>query len=303
MRRAAIVVVLGGCTPAADTVGAWTTDGGADDPESSSSLPFDASSSSSPSGASSDESTTTTSSSTSETSTSTGAIAPPPWVATVGADLALRALDLDDGVVVDVCTLDGVSEPDGLAFLPDGRLVGSRADSASLWVADPCDCTVTPIVPPDAVALHALAERNDEPAAVVGVDALRAGLFEVTVDGASLVPSAELADAGAIQAIAAMPDSDDLWALVDAGGPRLQRIDLTGVVTQDEPLAIPADASGLTLDPDGASLLACDAEGALWRIDADDGASSPLAVAAPDSCRTLATPHGTIGCIDALFGE
>lgn len=302
MKRFALALALCGCTPPADTVGAWTTDDGADDPSSSTGVPLDTTSFSDATTSSSSSSSSSSEGSTDDDTTSTGTSAVPPWIATVGSDLALRVLDLDGGMVVEVCTLDGIVEPDALAFLPDGRLVGSHAASASLWVADPCDCVVVPISPPDPVALHALAEREDDPPSIVGVDALRSGLFEVAVDASDLGLVADLADAGAIHAIAAIADSDDVRALVDVGGPHLQRIDGAGVVVQDDTLTIPADASGLANDPDGASLLACDAEGALWRIDPDDGVSEPLPIAWPDSCRTQATPRGTIACIDALLG-
>jgi hypothetical protein len=300
MTRAVIALAIVGCAPPADTVGAWTTDDGSAGPTSSTmdEIPLDDSTTS----AVDPSTTSSSSSSTSGEPTSTGVSAPPPWIATIGSGATLRAIDLDGGMVVDVCALDGVAEPDGLAFLPDGRLVGSHAASVSLWVADPCDCTVTAITPADPVALHALAERAGDPPTIVGVDALRAGLFEVPVDGAGLSHLADLAEAGAIQAIAAMPDTDDLWALVEADGLHLQRIDAAGAIVLDEPTSISADASGLTIDPDGTQLLACDGDGALWRIDPGDGSSEPLATAWPEACRTLATPHGNIGCIDALFG-
>jgi hypothetical protein len=306
MWRTALAVALCGCTPPADTVGAWTTGAtsttlpgastSGEMPESSSSAADDSTPTSSTS--------TTTSASTGGESSTSGAAAPPPWVATIadGASVQLRVVELDGGMVVDVCELAGVVEPDALAFLPDDRLVGTHAGTAALWIADPCDCAVTmvpPLEPP--LALHAMAERDDVESTLVGVDALRQGLFEVPLAAATVIPVAELADAAAILAIAAAPGTGDLHVIAD--GLRLQRMDVTGAITSDVPLAIPDDATGLTIDPQGDALLACDGAGTLWRIDPSDGSSEALAFALPDACRTLATPHGTVACIDAVFAE
>lgn len=307
MKRVALALALVGCTPPADTVGAWTTGGATSglEPSSSDGAPAEESSSGG------DTSTTSSSSSSSEGESSGGSTTqstadPPPWIASVAAGTPprLRAIDLDGGEVVDLCDLVGVDEPDGLALLPDGRLVGSHAATSSQWVADPCDCSIT-IVPPLelALALHAMAERDDPEPTIVGVDAARMGLFEVRIDEPSLQLVGELPTASSITAIAAAPGTDDLHALANVGGPHLQRIDSTGTITSDMAIELPADATGLTISPTDDTLIACDGDGMLWSIDPTDGATVPLAVMWPDACRTLATPHATIACIDDAFGE
>ena len=171
-----------------------------------------------------------------------------------------------------------------------------------MWIADPCDCTLTMLPPLEpALALHAMAEREDVEPTIVGADAVRGGLFAVPVDAPIVVPVAELADAGAILALAPVAGTDELHAI--ATGPRLQRIAADGAITTDLPLAIAADATGLTIDPQDDTLLACDGDGTLWRIDPADAASVALPIALSDPCRTLATPHGSVACIDAMLEE
>lgn len=305
MRRVAIAIAIAGCTPPADTVGAWTTDGATSGLESSSSGGVAVEESSSGGDTSSAGSSGSSSSDSSGGSTTQSTTEPPPWIASVAAGTPprLRAIDLDGGEVVSLCDLVGVAEPDGLAFLPDGRLVGSEAATSSQWVADPCDCSIT-IVPPLKLelALHAIAERDDAVPTIVGIDAARMGLFAVRIDEPSVQLVGELLTAGSITAIAAAPGTEDLHALASAGGPHLQRIDSTGTITSDIAIALPDDATGLTISPTDDTLIACDGEGLLWRIDPTDGATDALAVAWPDACLTLATPHATIACIDDAFG-
>jgi hypothetical protein len=311
MRRVALGVALGvaltGCTPPADAVGAWTTGDATSGLESSSSdgVPAEESSTGADTSSSSSSSSGSSSGDPNSESTTQAVADPPPWVASVaaGAPPRLRAIDLDGGEVVSLCDLVGVGEPDGLAFLPDGRLVGTEAATSTQWVADPCDCSIT-IVPPLELelALHAMAERDDPVPTIVGVDAARVGLFEVRVDEPAVQLLGEFLAASTITALAAAPDTDDLHALADVGGPRLQRIDPAGVITSDIAIALPDDATGLTISPTDDTLIACDGDGMLWRIDPTDGTTDPLAVAWPDACRTLATPHSTIACIDDAFG-
>ncbi len=241
-------------------------------------------------------------------SSSTGApMQPPPWVVTVvdGAPPSLRAIELDGGEVVDVCALAGVDRPDGLAFLPDDRLVGTVAATTAIWIADPCDCTVLPIdtlEPP--LALHAIAERHDAMATIVGADASRGALFGVHVDVPELLPLGELAIADAVTALAAIPDSDELNALAHTAGMHLLRIDpASGSVLADAAIALPDDAAGLTRHPADPGLVACDPTGTLWRVDPDDASTEALPFALPAPCHTLATAHAPLACIDELFTQ
>jgi hypothetical protein len=293
------------CTPPADTVGAWTgsdTTSITSADSSSDGVAAQTTGSGQDSGSTSGPPPSSSSESVTATESSTGTSAVPPWLATVvdGAPPRLQAIDVESGALVEVCDLDAVAEPDALAFLPDGRIVGTRADVLAIWTLEPCTCDielVPPLEPP--LALHAMAERPDDVATIVGADAVRMGLFEVDVDAATVGLFGELADAGAVAALAAAPGLADVHALVT--GPRLQRVSPGGVIVSDVPLDISDDASGLTIAHDGEALLACDGAGALWHIDVDDGASELLPVALAPGCRSLATPHGPIGCIDALF--
>ncbi|HWB79363.1 MAG TPA: hypothetical protein VG755_30585 [Nannocystaceae bacterium] len=286
--------------PAASTVGGWSSGDGSG---TTSSAPGSTSTSSDTSSSTSSESSSTSTTSTSSASSSTGASAPPRWVATIAPDSTLRAIDLDDGTVVDVCTLAGIDDPDGLAFLPDDRLVGAHANELALWIADPCDCTVAfvPALEPP-LALHAIAETDDNEPTIVGADASRGALFGVQVDLPQLLPLGELPIASSITALASSPDQLELHALAVLGEPQLLRIaPASGTVTSQLAIDIPASATGLTRAPDGSALIACDDTGALWRIDPDDASVTLLDAALPDPCRTLATAHAEVACIVELL--
>lgn len=296
------------CTPAAQTVGAWTSaavegssgvtigttgDGGGDTGTATPDL------------GGGDE---TTRGGVDGGSSSGGAIVPP-WVATITAappaDPRLQILALEPGgsfTVVDHCSLAGITVVDGLGWRADGRLVGADAGSGTLWQADPCDCSVTAIdgiePPPQ---LHALTERGDgSDARVFGVDDGRAAILELDLDLALPLAAFDRPDAAAIVALAS--DDAALITLLDRAGPWLQRIDPDdGAVLDETPLALPTAPTGLTRDPTGDGWLACDDGGVLWRIDAEGNVAAvgdPL----PSPCRTLATPHGGIACIDAMLG-
>jgi hypothetical protein len=309
MRRALLLAGVLACTPPADTVGGWTSATGS---SSTGTASIDATTSGTSSSSSSSEAATGSSTAPSsgvdgdQSSSTTAAAAPPPWVVTVapGAPPRLLAIDLEQGAAVEVCALAGIEAPDALVFLPDDRLVGSLAASATLWIADPCDCTVhvIPAIEPP-LSLHALAETAElDPASVVGADGTRAGLFDVRVDLPEVTALGELASAGTITALAAAADSAVLHALAVSDGVQLLRIDPSdGAITSQLAVAIPAGATGLTLAPDGATLLACDDDGALWKIDPSTAAVESLGVLLAAPCRTLAGPHGTVACIDALL--
>ena len=104
MKRLALAVVLGGCTPPADTVGAWTTEAStAGQGSSSEGVAADSSTSVDESSTSAVVSSSSSSESSSESST-TSTAGPTPWVATIapGSPARLRVVDLDSGAIVEV---------------------------------------------------------------------------------------------------------------------------------------------------------------------------------------------------------
>jgi hypothetical protein len=216
----------------------------------------------------------------------------------------LRAIDLDHATVHDVCVLADIERVDVLAFLPDDRLVGSDAATATVWLADPCDCALTvvaPLEPP--LSLHAMAEATEAVTlTAIGADGMRGGLFGAELDVPQVLALAELPSASSITALAAASEGSELHALVDTDGMHLMRIDpANGTIVSDVAVALPVTTTGLALAPDHGSLLACDDDGLLWRLELDGSAatSNDIGLAAP--CRTLAAPHGTVACIDALL--
>jgi hypothetical protein len=227
-------------------------------------------------------------------------------VVTVAADgpAQLRAIDLDHATVHDVCTFADIERVDALAFLPDDRLVGSDAATTTLWIGDPCDCALTfvaPLEPP--LSLHAMAEAIEAmtPTAI-GADGMRGGLFGAELDEPHALVLAELPLASSLTALAAASEGSELYALVVTDGMHLMRIEpSSGTIVADAAVDLPSHATGLTLAPDQGSLLACDDDGALWRLEQDGSATAPIDVALTAPCRTLAAPHGTVECIDALL--
>jgi hypothetical protein len=82
---------------------------------------------------------------------------------------------------------------------------------------------------------------------------------------------------------------------------RLLELDDAALVLADTPLPAVADAIGLTASPSGDGLVACAADGTLWHLDPNTGDVAELAPALPGPCASLATPHGEIACLDALW--
>lgn len=313
MIRRLLPLLLVACTPAAQTVGAWTTavDTGATAPGSSGAASDDGTvaDGTSSSGADVESGSAAATGSDDADASSSGAAAAPPWVATVTATpdgapmLQILALVADDAIEVhDGCTFAGLAVADGLGWRADGRLVGTDAATGTLWQADPCDCTVgvvDGIEPPP--LLHALTERGDgSDGRVFGVDDGRAAIVELDLDLALTLAAFDRPDAAVVLALAS--DDDTLVALLERAGPVLQRIDPDdGAVLQEQALTLPPDTRGLTRDPAGDGFVACSDDGSLWRI-AADGATTAIGEPLASACRTLATPHGPVACIDAALG-
>lgn len=287
------------CAPPAQSIGAWTTAGDTDASTGAPGTTVAASDTSSSSGAIDPSSSSTGGTPETGSETTTGEPIARPWIAVVGDGappmLRVRALD-GDGETFDVCALEAV--PDGLGFLDDGQLVASFAATATIARIDPCDCTTTPIgdlVPP--LALTALAELGG--ALVLGADAARVALVTVDVDAVALQGAIDFADAPSITALAAR---DDRRFALRSGAPmRLLELDDAALVLADTPLPALVDAAGLTPSPTDDGLLACDPEGTLWHVDPTTGAVTELPPALPGPCASLATPHGEIACLDALW--
>lgn len=296
-----------GCTPPAQSIGAWT--GAALETDSATGTPDTASSTSTlettsigtdtASTGAIDPTAGSTGATTEGSGTSTGESVAPPWIVVVGdsAPPRLRVHALDgSGETLDVCDLAAV--PDGLGFLDDGQLVASFAATATIARIDPCDCTTTPtgaIEPP--MALAALSELQGP--FVFGADAARGALVTIDIDAASVQGAIDFADAPSITALAVR---DDRRFALRTGAPmRLLELDDAALVLADTPLPALVDAVGLTASPTDDGLLTCAADGTLWHVDPDTGDVTELASGLPGPCASLATPHGEIACLDALW--
>ncbi|MFO0636742.1 MAG: hypothetical protein U0168_28245 [Nannocystaceae bacterium] len=302
MTRAAIAALACcACTPAAQSVGGWTDASSGAGPGSTGSA--DATGSS---GTTAPDSGTTTAASDTGSGTtaaaegSSGATAPGPWIVAVTQEdpPRLLALALDDGATVELCAWPGLAAPQTLAMLDDGTIVGADPQGPGLWRADPCDCSVTPIAIEPAPALHAMTERAD--GSLVGADASRSALLQLELAPPAVLAALDFAPSATIAAL--VDDGDALLAVVVGSTPELWRIDATDAsVLAVQPLALAQTPGGLTRAPAQPQLLACDDDGALWRIDPRDGSVAATSLQLPAPCRALATPHGTVACVDAAF--
>lgn len=302
MRRGGIASLLViGCTPGATLVGAWTgSDASTGDittgTTSIAGSSDGASSSTGVADASSGESGVGTSSS--------GGTTAHRWVLTLDAELRIQLVDLDTGELAAGCAL-AIERPDALSLVPDGRLVGAAFAGSTMWSADPCDCTVTPIAAIDPpLVIRGLADLAAEPAAVVVADLGRTALTRVAMDDASVIGTAEFAAVAELGALASRSGDGSVHALLGAAPVRLVALDLaTGNVQSDVTTTIPDDARALVEIPGEAAFVACDPWGAFWRVEIDDGTTTAMAASSPAPCHVLARPHAPIACLDALFGS